>query len=60
MTKIETEHKLVVCLEIFSIVKYTFLQKSKKPGTKKGSPKKKVTDNQGRVRFYVNNEKEVL
>ena len=40
MTKIETEQKLVVCLEIFSRVKYTFLQKSKQPGTKKGSPKK--------------------
>ena len=60
MTKIEIEHKLVISLDIFSRVKTTFLQKSKKPGTKKGSPKKKVTDNQGRVRFYVNNEKEVL
>ena len=42
MAKKETEHKLVVGLEIFSRVKYTFLQKSKQPGTKKGSPKKKV------------------
>ena len=38
MTKIETE----LGLDIFSRVKYTFLQKSKQPGTKKGSPKKKV------------------
>ena len=42
MTKIETERKLVVGLDIFSRVKYNFLQKSKQPGTKKGSPKKKV------------------
>ena len=35
MTKMETEYQLVVCLEFLNRVKYTLLQKSKQPDTKK-------------------------
>ena len=57
MTKIETEHKLVVGLEIFNRVKYIFCRNQNSQTQKRIDS---LTDNQDWLSFYVNKEKRLF